>query len=101
MEPMKSASLKMVEAEREPEAEARPVRPAVDPASLRHRGLHGGPFWQAIPAYRGVSEEEFLDHKFQMKHTITRPDRLLATAQDLVSREFYADVEEGFHRAPM
>jgi lysine 2,3-aminomutase len=48
-----------------------------------------------------VSEAEFLDHKFQMKHSITRPDKLLAAVQDLVSREFYADLEEGFKRSPM
>jgi lysine 2,3-aminomutase len=79
----------------------RPLKPPVDQAQLSHRGLLSGPFWQKIPAYRSVSEEEFLDHRFQMKNTITRPDKLLATVQDLVSREFYADVEGGFRRSPM
>ena len=83
------------------EYEIRPLKAPVDPASLGHRNLLDGPFWQVIPAYRNVSEAEFLDHRFQMKHTITRPDKLLATVQDLVSREFYADVEQGFHRSPM
>jgi lysine 2,3-aminomutase len=82
-------------------AEVRALKPAVDPATLRHRELLGGAFWQKIPAYRNVSEGEFLDHKFQMKHTITRPDKLLAAVQDLVSAEFYRDVEEGFRQAPM
>jgi lysine 2,3-aminomutase len=99
MEPVKSASLKVVEVE--PQIEIRPLKPPVDPATLGHRGLRGGTWWQAIPAYRNVSEAEFLDHRFQMKHTITRPDKLLATVQDLVTREFYEDVEKGFHRAPM
>jgi lysine 2,3-aminomutase len=79
----------------------RPLKAPVDAAGLSHRKLLGGPFWQKIPAYRSVSEEEFLDHRFQMKNTITRPDKLLATVQDLVSREFYADVEVGFRRSPM
>jgi len=79
----------------------RSYRTPVDRGSLSHRQLLGGRFWQAIPAYRNVSEAEFLDHRFQMKNTITRPDRLLAAVQDLVSREFYADVEVGFRRAPM
>ncbi len=83
------------------EYEIRPLKAPVDPATLGHRNLLDGPFWQVIPAYRNVSEAEFLDHRFQMKHTITRPDKLLATVQDLVSREFYADVEQGFHRSPM
>ena len=77
------------------------IKPPVDPSALTHRNLLGGAFWQAIPAYRSVSEAEFLDHRFQMKNTITRPDKLLATVQDLVSSEFYADVEVGFRRAPM
>ena len=83
------------------EYQIRPLRAPVDPASLGHRNLLEGPFWQVIPAYRNVSEAEFLDHKFQMKHSITRPDKLLAAVQDLVSREFYADLEEGFKRSPM
>jgi lysine 2,3-aminomutase len=83
------------------EIEIRPLKPAVDPASLSHRDLLDGAFWQQIPAYRTVSEAEFLDHKFQMKHTITRPDKLLATVQDLVSAEFYQDVEQGFKSSPM
>ncbi len=83
------------------EYEVKPLKAPVDPATLSHRNLLEGPFWQVIPAYRNVSEAEFLDHRFQMKHTITRPDKLLATVQDLVSKEFYADVEQGFHRSPM
>src|SRR5688572_19935280 len=99
MEPVKSASLRL--AKPDDEFEIRPLKDPVDQASLSHRNLKGGPFWQVIPAYRNVSEEEFLDHRFQMKHTITRPDKLLAAVQDLVSREFYDDVDSGFHRAPM
>jgi lysine 2,3-aminomutase len=83
------------------EIEIRQLKPAVDPASLAHRNLLDGPFWQKIPAYREVTEADFLDHRFQMKHTITRPDKLLATVQDLVPVDFYRDVEQGFARAPM
>src|SRR5690349_16775034 len=78
MEPVKSASLRVVA---EPEIEIKPLKAPVDPATLGHRGLRGGTWWQAIPAYRNVSEAEFLDHRFQMKHTITRPDKLLATVR--------------------
>src|SRR6185503_2756773 len=83
------------------EYEIKALRSPVDASTLSHRNLLEGPFWQVIPAYRNVSEAEFLDHKFQMKHSITRPDKLLAAVQDLVSREFYADLEEGFKRSPM
>jgi lysine 2,3-aminomutase len=79
----------------------RALKPPVDPASLSHRHLLEGDFWRQIPAYRDVTEEEFLDHKWQMKQTITRIDKLLAALEGLVSPAFIADAEEGFRRAPM
>ena len=36
--------------------EARPQRPPVDPATLAHRDLRSGPFWQVIPAFADVDE---------------------------------------------
>jgi lysine 2,3-aminomutase len=77
------------------------LKPQVDPSSLQHRNLLDGPFWQRIPAYRSVDEATFLDHSWQAKNTITNPQKLLATVQDLVPKSFYDDVEQGFKRAPM
>jgi lysine 2,3-aminomutase len=77
------------------------VRPAPGPADLAHRQLCDGPFWQAIPAFRGVTEAEFLDHRWQAKHSITRVDKLLGALQDLVDPAFLEDAREGFRRAPM
>ena len=77
------------------------LKPKVDASTLDHRNLLDGPFWQRIPAYRTVDEATFLDHSWQAKNSITNPAKLLATVQDLVPREFYADVEQGFHVAPM
>jgi lysine 2,3-aminomutase len=79
----------------------RPPRPPVDEASLVHKQVLRGPFWHAIPAYAQVTEEQFLDHKWQSKHTITNVPKLLAALQGLVSAEFVADAEEGFKHAPM
>ena len=79
----------------------RAVRPPVDPSTLNHRYLLEGDFWRRIPAYAGVSEAEFLDHKWQMKQTITRVDKLLVALSGLVSPAFIADAEEGFRLAPM
>ena len=76
-------------------------KPAVDPATLAYRDLVRGPFWQRIPAYAEVTEEQFLDHNWQAKHTITNPAKLLAALQTLVSPEFIRDAEEGFKRSPM
>lgn len=77
------------------------LKPPVDPASLEHKQLLDGPFWQKIPAYRDVSEEQFLDHKWQARNSITRPAKLLAALQAMVPQSFYDDVAEGFRRSPM
>ncbi|MDB4959422.1 MAG: lysine 2,3-aminomutase YodO family protein [Myxococcales bacterium] len=77
------------------------LKPHVDPATLLHRQLLDGPFWQRIPAYRNVDEATFLDHTWQAKNSITNPQKLLAAVQDVVPPAFYEDVAEGFHRAPM
>jgi lysine 2,3-aminomutase len=84
-----------------PATAARPPRPPVDESALVHKQLLDGPFWRRIPAYREVSEEQFLDHKWQAKSSITNVPKLLAALQDLVDQTFLADAEEGFKHAPM
>ena len=76
-------------------------KPAVDPATLEHRNLVSGPFWQKIPAYRDVTEAQFLDHTWQAKNSITKIDKLLATVQGIVPAGFIDDIELGMKRAPM
>ncbi len=76
-------------------------RPSVAAASLSYRDLLRGPFWQKIPAYANVTEEQFLDHNWQAKHTITNPAKLLAAVQALVSPAFIEDAELGFKHSPM
>lgn len=77
------------------------LKPPVDLSSLVHRDLLDGEFWRSIPAYRDVDEQTFLDHKWQAKKTITRPDKLLKALQELASEGFIKDVEAGFAKAPM
>ena len=78
-----------------------PKKPPVDPSTLSYRDLERGAFWQRIPAYASVTEEQFLDHTWQAKHTITNPTKLLAAVQGLVSQAFIEDAELGFKHAPM
>src|SRR5215475_4397345 len=75
------------------------LKPPVDPSTLAHRDLLSGPFWQKIPAYAGISEAEFLDHRWQAKHSITNIPKLLAALEGLVSDGFVADAQRGFERA--
>jgi lysine 2,3-aminomutase len=76
-------------------------KPPVDPATLEYKNLEAGPFWRKIPAYREITDEQFLDHSWQAKHTITKVPKLLEAVQGLVSSAFIADAEEGFKRSPM
>ena len=76
-------------------------RPPADPATYEHRNLLEGDFWRRIPAYADVEEETFLDHRWQMKRSITKVPKLLAALEGLVSPGFIEDAKEGFGRAPM
>jgi lysine 2,3-aminomutase len=78
-----------------------PLKPPVDPATLAHKRLVDMPDYRRIPAYKDVAEEQFLDHHWQAKRSITRPDKLLEALRDLVSTEFIQDATDGFSHAPM
>src|SRR5438270_331946 len=76
-------------------------KPAVDPSTLTDKELRRDAFWTKIPAYKDITEAQFLDHAWQAKNSITRIDKLLATVQGLASAEFIKDAELGMKRSPM
>jgi lysine 2,3-aminomutase len=78
-----------------------PVKPPAVPASLEHRALREGTFWQAIPRYAGVDEATFLDHVWQGRHSVKTPADLFETIDGIVDPSFIADAREGFAHAPM
>jgi lysine 2,3-aminomutase len=80
---------------------ANAIKPTVDESSLVHKQLVRGPFWQKIPAWANVSEAEFLDHKWQAKHTITNLAKLIAALGPLAPPDFVEDATKGFAKAPM
>jgi lysine 2,3-aminomutase len=77
------------------------LKAPVDPATLVHSQILQGPFWHQIPAYRNISEAEFLDHRWQAKHSITKIPKLLEALRGVVSDAFIKDAEQGFLHAPM
>jgi len=85
----------------ETQSESRKIKPPADPSTWAHRDLLDGSWWQRIPAFAGVDEATFLDHRWQMKNTITKPAKLLEAVQGMASDEFLADAAEGFRIAPM
>jgi lysine 2,3-aminomutase len=95
---METSPLKVLSTVSEPIV---PKKPPVDPSTLKHRDLVRGAFWQRIPAYREVSEAQFLDHNWQAKSSITKIEKLISTIQDLAPAEFIKDVELGMKKAPM
>mgnify|MGYP003110091289 CR=1 FL=1 len=60
-----------------------------------------GEFWRAIPAWKDISYNTFVDHTWQDKNAITNHKKLLKTIQNLVSDEFLEDAKKGFLKAPM
>jgi lysine 2,3-aminomutase len=76
-------------------------KPPVAAEELAHRTLLERPDWRRIPAYKDVTDEQFMDHNWQAKKSITRPDKLLETLAGIASPEFIKDATEGFSRAPM
>jgi lysine 2,3-aminomutase len=77
------------------------LKPPVAAGTLAHRDLLGGEFWRKIPAYATVDAADFLDHRWQAKHSITNITKLLGALEGLVSDAFIADAQRGFERAPM
>jgi lysine 2,3-aminomutase len=90
----------LVELHKRP-SDIKALKPPVDPATLRHKAMLEAPDWRRIPAYAEVGEEQFLDHRWQAKKSITRPDKLLEALAGLVSDDFIKDATAGFARAPM
>ncbi len=68
---------------------------------LEHRNFTGGAFWQKIPAFSEITEEEFLDTKFQNKHTVRKVKKLEELVKGLVNDKFLEEVKAGMERAPM
>jgi lysine 2,3-aminomutase len=73
----------------------------VDNEELSHREFLNTEFWQRIPVWKDISEEEFLNVKFQNKHTIRSIDKLIKAVEGLASEDFIEDVRRGIEQAPM
>jgi lysine 2,3-aminomutase len=75
--------------------------PALAPASLDHKRLRDGLFWQRIPRYAEIDEATFLDHVWQGKNSVKSAEELFETIADIVEPAFIDDARQGFAHAPM
>ncbi|MEI2583704.1 KamA family radical SAM protein [Scytonema sp. PRP1] len=69
--------------------------------TLEHRELQEGEFWREIPVFAKVSQNEFLDYKWQIKNSISDFIKLAETIKGVVSDDFIVAMSKGFHLAPM
>lgn len=81
--------------------EQRHARPPADPRELAHRDLRQDEFWRDIPVWADVSEDQFLDHIWQMRNSAYGEDKLMAVMQGVAPADFIEDVRQGFSRVPM
>ncbi len=95
-----SSSVVSLSKKSDPEA-IKHLKPPAGRDALVHKELLEVPDFRRIPAYKDISDEQFLDHHWQAKKSITRPDKLLEALQGLASEAFIQDATEGFARAPM
>ncbi|MCG8387228.1 MAG: hypothetical protein MJA30_16900, partial [Cytophagales bacterium] len=77
------------------------IKDFVGTEELKHREFLQGAFWKRIPAFHDVSVEEFLDIKFQNKHTVRKVSKLEELTKGLVDTKFIEEVKAGMQRAPM
>ncbi|MCG6988860.1 MAG: KamA family radical SAM protein [Gemmatimonadetes bacterium] len=78
-----------------------PLKEPVERSDLEHRDLDDSEFWKRIPAFRHVTPDEFLDHRFQNRNSAKSPQDLKDLLRDLAPESFLEDVEEGMRLAPM
>ena len=75
-----------------------PARAVLDTS---HRDLRDGDYWRAIPAYADLRADEFHEHRFHSRNSVTSLKKLQEVLGGLVSEAFYRDVEQGLLRSPM
>jgi len=69
--------------------------------TFEHRTFRDDEFWRDIPAWNDISREEFGDHLWQARKSVTSLKQVQETLQDRLSEELVADIEAGLHIAPM
>lgn len=79
----------------------RPVPVEKRPPLQEHQRLRTGDWWRKVPAWRNVSPSEFMDHRWQMRNSVTDPDKLSQLLSGVVTPAFVEDMRAGFRIAPM
>lgn len=68
---------------------------------LEHRNFRDDDFWKKIPGWSNVSRDEFADHRWQLKNSVTKVAQVEKVLGNRISKELIADMMEGLHKTPM
>ena len=71
------------------------------PEDLVHRHFDDSAFWRRFLPYADVTRDEFLDHKFQNKHSVQSVAQLEQLLEGVADPKFIEDVKTGLAQAPM
>ena len=66
-----------------------------------HTTLREGEFWRSIPGYADVDTKTFLDHRWQARNSITKPECLKPVLGNTVPDSLFAELEQAIIRSPM
>lgn len=69
--------------------------------SLDHRNFRDDEFWKEIPAWAGVSREDFGNDRWQSKNAVRKLANVKDVLKDRVSDSLIEDIEAGLKIAPM
>jgi lysine 2,3-aminomutase len=69
--------------------------------AFEHRTFRDDEFWRDVPAWSDISREQFGDHSWQSRKSITSLKQVKEALQDRLSDEIMADIEAGLHIATM
>jgi lysine 2,3-aminomutase len=77
------------------------IKNAAKRKDIKHRQFIQNSFWENIPPFKHISQEEFYESKFQNKYTVRNVDQLEVILKGIVDPEFISDVKKGLNIAPM
>ncbi len=76
-------------------------KPRIDAVDVSHRQFRDDEFWREIPGWADVTREQFADHHWQSKNSITRLKQVKSLLGERMCDDFLHDIEQGIHNATM
>ena len=77
------------------------LQPNPNVVTTQHRDFRDDEFWREIPAWKDISRDEFGDHLWQARKSVTNLKQVKETLGDRIDESLIEDIEAGLHIAPM